>query len=548
MNIAKLQFFKGPKSNDDHYEIELSSVVIFVGPNNSGKSLSLREIQTICQGETQDRKIIEEVTFGSLDSIDDAVSELLVYEYPHPNPREDTIYLRTFSQDRNQGVQIRRTELESWKQSDDIQAIGNQIAKLGTIRLDGKTRFNLTRNQDAKAVQEPPENYLQALYQKDENRQKIRDLTKKAFDLNFIIDPSAMRTYQIKLNQTDPPENIEKSLTNEALAYFNNSNHISTYGDGIQCFVGLFSALMSAENKIFLVDEPEAFMHPPLARLVGKEISTYVGDQRGCLLVSTHSPEFVMGCLESGLEITVIRLTYSDRTATTQRLLSEDIRKIIRDPLLRSTSVLNALFYKAAIVVEADSDRAFYEDINHKLNLVNRGFNDTLIINVHNKAEIHRVLSPLRKIGIPTVALMDLDSIKSTQTVLRDVIRTCNLAEEEKQEIYTLRDKVHGYLIPGDLYKNGGLTSLGNQEQEEMKELLEKLNQIGIFIVPNGELETWLPELGLEGHGNQWIVNYYNHLRDLIEQGEELTPTNDDIWRFLDDIAVWIDDPNRNGM
>ena len=60
--IKKLKFFAGKNQSSPPLDISVGRVVIFVGPNNSGKSLSLREIEDwSTMGSDSPRKIIQDV-------------------------------------------------------------------------------------------------------------------------------------------------------------------------------------------------------------------------------------------------------------------------------------------------------------------------------------------------------------------------------------------------------------------------------------------------------------------------------------------------------
>src|SRR3977135_338599 len=59
----------GPKGPSDPLIFSPASVNLFVGPNHSGKSLLLREIQTALQDPDQaaHRKVLQEITFSPFD-------------------------------------------------------------------------------------------------------------------------------------------------------------------------------------------------------------------------------------------------------------------------------------------------------------------------------------------------------------------------------------------------------------------------------------------------------------------------------------------------
>jgi hypothetical protein len=45
--------------------------------------------------------------------------------------------------------------------------------------------------------------------------------------------------------------------------------------------------------------------------------------------------------------------------------------------------------------------------------------------------------------------------------------------------------------------ENGGIKQLGKEDQAAANELFDRLRHYGIFAVRNGEVESWLPELGI---------------------------------------------------
>ncbi len=91
-----------------------------------------------------------------------------------------------------------------------------------------------------------------------------------------------------------------------------------------------------------------------------------------------------MGCLETVQDTSVVRLTYEEGAATARALAAMEVGRMARDPLLRSTNVLSALFHRAAVVCESDTDRAFYNEMNRRLVTRDRGIRDALFLNAQN--------------------------------------------------------------------------------------------------------------------------------------------------------------------
>ncbi|MGZ3471666.1 MAG: AAA family ATPase [Isosphaeraceae bacterium] len=52
-----------------------------------------------------------------------------------------------------------------------------------------------------------------------------------------------------------------------------NYEQLDEQGDGIRSFVGIVVALLILNRGLFLIDEPEAFLHPPQAYRIGAFIA-----------------------------------------------------------------------------------------------------------------------------------------------------------------------------------------------------------------------------------------------------------------------------------
>jgi hypothetical protein len=134
-------------------------------------------------------------------------------------------------------------------------------------------------------------------------------------------------------------------------------------------------------------------------------------EKNGQVIAATHSADFLIGLLDSGATVNVVRLTYAGAKATARLLSSETLSRFNRDPLLRSSSVLDALFHEHIVITEGDADRAFYEEINRRLldTTVSEGAASCLFLNAQGKDAIPKLLDPLRSFGLRAAAIADID-------------------------------------------------------------------------------------------------------------------------------------------
>ncbi|MEZ5475122.1 MAG: hypothetical protein R3E72_08975, partial [Steroidobacteraceae bacterium] len=53
---------------------------------------------------------------------------------------------------------------------------------------------------------------------------------------------------------------------------------------------------------------------------------------------------------------------------------------------------------------------------------------------------------------------------------------------------------------------------LAEGDREAATNLLERLAEYGLFAVANGELESWLKQLGANGHGPAWLISIFERM------------------------------------
>lgn len=341
---------------------------------------------------------------------------------------------------------------------------------------------------------------------------------------------------------------IQKSFGQDAIRFFDQAVAIADMGDGIKAFCGVMAAVLASDVRIVLIDEPEAFLHPPTARKLGTNLVILGAERQGSLVVSTHSADVLMGCVQAGKCLNIVRLTYQEDMATARLLPPDEIRQLMLDPLLRSTAVLSALFYRGAVVCEGDSDRVLYQEINERLIASGQpGCADCVFLNAQNKSTIRRIIEPLRKMGVPAAAVVDLDILKGDD--LKDLLRAASVPDGVVKGLGQLRGEIEAAFKRGgrDPGKDG-IDALAGDERESAQKLLSDLKEYGIFVVPVGNLERWLPELNVVGEKSQWLSNVLTALGSDPGSARYVLPKAGDVWSFIEEIGHWIVNPHRKGV
>jgi hypothetical protein len=539
-----------------------SPVTVIVGPNNSGKSLALREILSWAEGTEETRRVVEELDVewptdaaGALTQLTPFVVEPEGDEAVEPN----IIILAPFRMD-GSGANRHRLNTETLAHQltgppPDTAWLRSAVLKCFAARLDGRTRFALMEPRAFQDLQRSPQHHLAALFKDDALRARVREMIEQAFPGRyFVIDPTGGQQFRVRMSDRPPADGAEERGWDErAVAFHGEATLIEDLSDGLVSFSGLIAAAVSLPHRILLVDEPEAFLHPPLARQLGSNLAFLTKERGASLVAATHSSEFLMGCIASGVETTIVRLTYDSGVAGVRVLVPGELKELIRDPLLRSTDALSGLFHRGVVVAESDHDRAFYEEINRRLvEEDERGSPDTFFTNAQNWQTIPRIIGPLRQLGVPAAAIVDLDTVCEGKTEWDKFYKVMNAAESEIEAVNKLRNEVRQALraLPDKAYKKSGIGGLGKADQARARRLFEKLADFGIFVVEVGELEGWLAALGLQESGGKggWIVKAFQKLGSNPDGAAYVKPAADDVWEFLDRLAAWVGDPDRLGL
>ncbi len=407
----------------DSLSIEHPCIVIFIGPNNSGKSLILQEITSECKNPDNDYKVLRRLTFDHIsESEADEELEGFIPDYKNKldknnfislsfgdklvtGPPEEYIIARVnpnIPEDAKPTDWQRRRIFTSW------------YAKHRILDMHGERRLSIVYPQERGDLKKPIGSFARLLTN-DPKRAELRSLVHEAFDIWIGFDSSEGSILQLRFGQTEPVG--ERTIEDETLNWMADALTTDEVSDGVKAFAGILIELIAGDHKVVTIDEPEAFLHPSLSFKLGKEAVKVARKYGKQIFVATHSPHFLMGAIQSGTRVDIVRLTYDGFAGSANYLDLKDLRNIIRKPLLRSANTLSGLFYRSVIVTEADADRAFYNEINERLldQADSRGNENCLYLNAYGKDSIHEIVKPLRAMGIAAACIADIDVTASPQ-------------------------------------------------------------------------------------------------------------------------------------
>ena len=544
----------GTSPSRSHLEFEVSPITIFVGPNYSGKSMALNEIFTRCtqHGVHQNQMIVEDIEFHGVEPTIAAaiIDQLRPQSLPNQATPRDHILVGAPIRWVPEGALLQALLSPNTPNLRDIYV---QYLTSKVLVLTGTNRITLINQQPAGDLQATPTSSFQRLFHDDDLRRRLSAIIHRAFGLYLAIDPTNLGALRLRLSKTQPQSTeIERGLTAASVEFHRAATDISATSDGAKAFVGVLTEILTGDPDVLLIDEPEAFLHPALTHTLGNEIANTLATTRKQIFAATHSPQFLTGCIQSGLPVNVVRLTYRDGVASARLLPSAELTKLMRNPLLRSIGVLSGLFYESVVVTEGDPDRAFYQEINERMLRAqgNGGIPNCLFLNAQNKQTIPTIVAALRRLGIPAASVYDIDMVKDGGSTATSYLESGGVPELSRQPLTQMRAAVLRALEESgrDFKTCGGIDLLAKANREAACNYFDQLENYGVFVVRCGELESWLKSLGVSGHGPSWLVEMFERIGEDPNEPEYFSAGTDDVWKFMDHIRAWLLDPIRKGI
>lgn len=549
----KLKF--GRAEGLDPQTIKAMPITVFVGPNNSGKSKILSEIQQFCNSGRKNTNdvIIDEIELAGINEsiLDEKIQSITLDANPGEAIHPGHILVGK-GQTRHQVNEVQFRQALATPNAQPTHTC-SWFLSYNTLILNGSNRINLVNQQAAGNLQQPAHSSFQVLFRDDDKREEVRRIIFEAFGQYLVVDPTNLGQLNLRLSKQAPKDAMEeRGIHQEAVDFHAKALPIAQASDGVKAFTGMVTEMIAGDPSVLLMDEPEAFLHPSLSFKLGKEVSQIMSGTDKRLFVATHSPNFVMGCIQSGAPVNIVRLTYRNDVATARILPNEDILKLMRNPLLRSTGVLSGLFYEFVIVTESDADRAFYQEINDRLlkSGDQRGIPNCLFLHAQNKQTVKTIIKPLRELGIPVAGVVDIDVIKEGGVVWSSFLDSGSIPELEREPLANLRQALKRKFDESgrNMKRDGGIQILSGDDREALQNFFDKLADYGLFVVPNGELESWLTSLDASGHGPNWLVEIFEKMGEDPTSESYIKPDTNDVWEFIDSIASWFLDPRRKGI
>lgn len=279
--LKSLTFQAGASPSKPSLTVPLAPVTVFVGPNNSGKSRALIEIEKfVREGEPREGTVIKRIEFEPWDraSFELELAKIETKPTIAEQTNVETIIVEKIRPQDNAPARLGLARIHLINEAVNPSGTRYNYAgylSLYTLRLDGQSRLSLVSRQKSGDLLTAPQNHLAKLFADDRLRKEIRRIVFDAFEKYLVVDPTDIGYLRIRL-ATRPPQDDgeEQGWDGRSRGFHAAASPIEDFSDGVKAFAGILTTLIAGEPKITLIDEPEAFLHPSLSSRLAKEITT----------------------------------------------------------------------------------------------------------------------------------------------------------------------------------------------------------------------------------------------------------------------------------
>lgn len=536
--ISKIRFNTG-KSID----VLQNDIIIFVGPNNVGKSQALKDIYALAE------KKFPSTIISDLDITKNngSISKLLESEFigtEYGNYATYSILGKPLSHFYHSDKEF--TEQPYFAEYRDVFVANLDTAARLTICNPPN---NISRNS---ARQHP----IQYAAFNSEYRKWLSKNFKKAFGVAItpaihfgsVIPLCIGELVKLDDNYTDEQERQEAYAD-----ILNTYKQVQDQGDGIKSFTGILLYLMLNYYCTYLIDEPESFLHPPQARIMGQVIGENLSPMQQAF-ISTHSEHIIQGILEVCPErVKIIRIDRDGNNNSFSILNNHTFREIWSDPLLKYSNIMSGLFHKKVILCESDSDCQMYSIIEGYLKEVKGIYSETLFVHCGGKHRMARIVTALRSLNINIKLIPDMD-VLNDENVFKGIVQAFGVNWQDMQvdyndlvsNIHSAKERINRINAKTSInavIDNSNNKTLSDKELQDIKSIIRtiskwdnikkcgvsaipagnaslaferidwQLRNVGVFIVPVGELECFIKGVG--NHGPEWVRNVLECYPDL---------------------------------
>ncbi len=540
------------KGSDE--QIVPKKINVIIGPNNSGKSRALKEIRSEILGYPERHfsgpEQIHSVVFDHIDlsmpasSVDLASSYSLesrvvkhdggwrVRDYCNTGKRlsPDGGYTSCPRQSSFFSAVSWADGLDSVLSNHDAHG-GEREARREALEFFGPCMVDYVGTEDrlllsigdrAYGHRDNDYNILSSVLDYDPECVAISGDIRKLFGKDIVLDAVSSRQLVVPVVSDSFKDYRTAFDTSKKLEILEQSTPLSNEGDGFRSFVSVLLSVIGRRKPIFLLDEPEAFLHPPYARRMGELLAEHLSNNKTMesAFISTHSSYLLQGLLSGDCgDVQVIRLERSSKGTTARVIGTEALQELINRKNY-SPKYLDVLFSPEVNLVEGPWDESVYS----KIILKEYAAYDGMFISTNGKDAFHFYKEFYSNAGIKCRVISDFDLLDDNHNYKRVMKHFLEASDGKlandflnlRRDLEAAYRSIEGVSSVGSgklpdavsrRYKNDVEAEVDSILMERVMDMIDFLEERGLIILKTGELESMFVADGIayEPHQESWF-------------------------------------------
>ncbi|MFA7308854.1 MAG: AAA family ATPase [Patescibacteria group bacterium] len=537
------------KSGED---LQFGDFNVFVGGNGVGKTTIVSEVFDKISAANGSKYLwIDQLSHSANDVTADL--KLLKKSLAHQREGASLFYLSSATKgiggniDLDGSLRFSEGEVAQMESVTDASIFNTPKYRRPFITFSScESRLTFPDGAGLTGLDQPPSDALNVLFRDGGLMEDISDHIHRRFGYYLVLIDHTFTALKVGISHTKPPDfdrnARDKQSASDKVRKWEEEHliPITKAGHGIRSMVKLLTALLEPVNQIIIIDEPELHLYPSQKRWFGYQLALLASTQNKQIFLVTHDASILQGIFEGSANTHLFRVNKDNHGVGTVRSCQLPKQSISHSK--NQHQYLQGLFYQRCVVVEGSSDRLFYETLFNDYPKVQD--KDLGFIACSGTGNAKNVASMVAQIGLKASFIFDLDVLVDKRDLIQEVYETLGGEGHPLQRLETILmsnpsvraapiNKKNAAIkkLTGYTKKNGFSTQWMAANRRVVMGCLNKLESVGIFIVPRGDLESWAPQVRNK-------IDFAELAPDIIRQNILL---DKELKVFAKKVLKWID-------
>ena len=240
-------------SDTTKVRLEKNDIVVFVGPNNAGKSASLKEMLGLIKASHFKGKVVKNINIereGSEAELFTLISSKSIIDTSKEQPLFKGFGFSFYKS-------VAKSNWDNFRNG--IEYISPLFCNLLTTEQRLLAANPAENIQFTKSPFSHPIHFLQRY---DKLEEKFCDYFRQAFGTDLIVHRNSGNVVPLYIGQKPVLRAGEDRVSEGYLRDLESLDLLQEQGDGMRSFVGLLLNVFVSDYSMLFIDEPEAFLHP----------------------------------------------------------------------------------------------------------------------------------------------------------------------------------------------------------------------------------------------------------------------------------------------